>query len=659
MKLTKLLSLLLAVLLLVGAGAVTVSALEAHGTGILMRKWLTNDPNYQFSEGYKSSVWYKNFTDLELTPNTRNNILSIAISQLGYHEGEDGDYTGTNTGSEGNCVEYFRLLIPNWSNNSDEWCACFVNWCLNQAHVDYASSEIGCWKWVGELKTMRMFQDSKAYGGTYTPKPADMIFFNWKEVNTGSGHIGYVFYTTDTRVFTIEGNADNNVTVRSYALDDPCVIGYGTPPHDEGDIPTIDHSYKNGRPRGQYVVNASNYQLMAKKGSDRICRVPLGSQVTLHEADGEYARVTFDGQEGYLPAAQLYLMIPAVGEDTLHYDANGGTGAPEDGKVTIGEAGTVSETVPTLEGDTFLGWSLIPHNYKVDFKAGDPISLTGDTTLYAVWEKRSAQLASEALSKGEVAEFPRPNAIQNSAALLLGALPDTSFFDGTDGKTEVQLIEDESGKVISFVSTEKTDDPYVLLNYAALCESLRYAPVNAAKAPYIVLRVKDVSLFNIAFSLSFDCGAGMKEATPTVLKAVKEWQYVVFDMSTIEGWSGDLTTLRIDWEKSANEAGNTLLISDIYFAASETLANAITDGLYVYPVQEELPPETEPETTASPEPETTEPATEAFTTVGGETTHTENESETEAAKGGCKTLIGSTAILLLAAAAVVCRRRKD
>ncbi len=231
------LSAALATLLVGTSAALTASALEPHGTGIKCRNWLTNNPEYAFSDAYMESVWYDNFTALEFSGNTRNDILAIAISQLGYHEGEIGDYSGTSTDSSGNCVEYFRLLIQgngtNWNDNAAEWCACFVSWCLNQAHVDYASSEIGCWKWVQELKTMGMFEDSAAYSGTYTPQPADMIFFNWNSVNTNSGHIGYVLYTTDTHVYTIEGNSGNRVQVRSYALDDPQVIGYGTPKYEE------------------------------------------------------------------------------------------------------------------------------------------------------------------------------------------------------------------------------------------------------------------------------------------------------------------------------------------------------------------------------------------------------------------------------------------
>ena len=618
MALKKILVTLLASLLLLSSAALTASALEPFGTGIPMRNWLKNDPNYQFSEEYKTSVWYENFTALELTENERNNVLRIAVSQLGYHEGDSAkDFDGMNRNGSSNYIEYARLLVPNWSDNAYEWCACFVNWCLNQAHFDKASSEIGCWKWVGELKAMNMWQDSAAYKGTYTPKPADFIFFNWKGNNNGSGHIGYVLYTTETHVYTIEGNADNNVTVRSYALDDPNVIGYGTPPYHEGDEPTIDYSYAEGMPRGQYVVNS--YSAALKKAPDatgRIGTVPAGSLVTLYEVEGDMARVSYGDKMGYLPVGILWLMIQAVGEDTVTYDANGGENAPEAQKVTIGEAGTITEATPTLEGDTFLGWSLTPYNVKVDFKAGDTINLTGDVTLYAVWEKHSLELADKAVAEGLVPEYERPETITNSGALLLGSLADTSAF--TDlGDTEVKITEDEVlGKVLSFVSTAPSEDPYVTLSYADLCNALRLAPVNGEAVQYIILKVKDMSMNNVAVEISIN---GNDHSSPVTLAGNNDWQYIVFDL-TENGFEGDLQAMRIDWQKAANEAGNTMLISDIFFASSEAFKDAILEGKYVYPIQEILEPETEAPTEAPTDPVTApEIETSEDTSDGGDT----------------------------------------
>lgn len=644
----KLLAILLVTLLLASVALPAASALEPHGTGIPMRNWLKNDPNYQFSDAYKTSVWYENFTSLELTSNDRNNILRIAVSQLGYHEGDSAkDFDGMNKNGSSNYIEYARLLVPHYNDNAYEWCACFVNWCLNQARYDKASSEIGCWKWVGELKTMKMWQDSAAYKGTYTPKPADMIFFNWKNTNTGSGHIGYVLYTTETHVFTIEGNADNNVTVRSYALNDPCVIGYGTPPYNEGDEPTIDWSYKDGMLRGTYIVNSYSAALKkAPGGKGRICTVPAGSAVTLHEVVDGFARITYGDKEGYMETNILWLMTPATGEDTLTFDGNGGENTPETAKVTINTAYTLPETAPTLEGDTFLGWSLTPYNAIPDYKAGDSLKLIGDTTLYAVWEKRSTELAAAAFAEGKAPLMTRPEGIQNSAAILLGTLTDLSVLTGKD--TEIKTVTDgDFGKVLSLTSTAQSDDPYITLDYAALTESLMLAPVTADKAAYAVLKIKNISMNNTAVELSVN---GSDKAVTALLEDGNDWQYVVFKLSDV-GFAGELTSLRIDWEKAANEAGNTAYLADIFFVSTEGQADALAKGQYIFPVQPVIEPETEAPTEEVTDPETTPDAdtTEAATT------------ETQAPEGGCMASVSitSAAILTACAAFVALRKRED
>ena len=654
MKRIKLLSLLLSLLLLAVTLVGTVGALEPHGTGIKMRDWLTNDPGYTFSEAYKTSVWYENFSALELGNNDRNNVLRIAVSQLGYHEGDSAaDFDGMNFSGSSNYIEYARLLVPHYNDNHYEWCACFVNWCLNQARFDKASSEISCRNWVGELKAMGMWQDSAAYRGTYVPQPADFIFFNWDGVNTVSGHIGYVLYTTQTHVYTIEGNADNNVTVRSYALDDPRVIGYGTPPYDEGTEPTIDYSYKDGMPRGQYVVNSMTAALTAAPDADRICRVPVGSLVTLHAVEGDHAIVSFGDKEGYLPKSCLYLMIETVGEDTLTFDANGGEGAPDALKVPIGEAFTIPDGTPTREGDTFLGWTLIPYNAKVDLKVGDTATLDGDTVLYAVWEKHSLTLAAQASAEGLVPEYERPASIASSSALLLGTLTDLSLFSDL-GDTEVKALTDGGASVLSFVSTAKSNDPYVVLPYGELCRTQRLAPVRGENVSYVILRVNDVSMHNVAVELYFN---GTEQKASALLSLRDGWQYVVFDL-TKGGFEGDLQTLRIDWQKAASEAGNTMLISDIFFASSESIKDAVVAGKYVYPAEERLEPETEAPTEPVTQPETeTPPAPEDTWKDTSASTDPETEGVDD---GGCTSVIGAlTPLLLLPLALISLRKRKE
>ena len=263
---------------------------------------------------------------------------------------------------------------------------------------------------------------------------------------------------------------------------------------------------------------------------------------------------------------------------------------------------------------------------------GDTLTLTGDTTLYAVWEMHSMELADAAYAEGKAPIYPRPDAIENSAALLLGTLTDLTVLTGQD--TEIKTVSDEElGKVLSLTSTAASEDPYVTLAYGDLMKSLRLAPVTRENAAYLVMKVKNISLNNTAVDLYFN---GSEEKVTATLSEGNEWQYLVINLGNAD-LQGELSTLRIDWERAANEAGNTMYIADIFFAANKDQANALADGHYIYPVQEQLEPETEPPT------EDTDTAEDV----------TDNSSD-EATDGGddvtdgCTSTLGFSAALLLA-----------
>ncbi len=73
-------------------------------------------------------------------------------------------------------------------------------------------------------------------------------------------------------------------------------------------------------------------------------------------------------------------------EFTLTYDACGGTGAPEPQNKTRRDNYVISDVVPTRAGYTFHGWTDVRSSAEAKYHAGDTITVTGDLTLYAVWD---------------------------------------------------------------------------------------------------------------------------------------------------------------------------------------------------------------------------------------------------------------------------------
>lgn len=81
---------------------------------------------------------------------------------------------------------------------------------------------------------------------------------------------------------------------------------------------------------------------------------------------------------------------------TLNYNANGGSGAPSAQTYTgtgSSHTFTISNTEPTRNGYSFEGWSTSSSG-SATYQPGGRISVTGTTTLYAVWEKNDTPVTS-------------------------------------------------------------------------------------------------------------------------------------------------------------------------------------------------------------------------------------------------------------------------
>jgi uncharacterized repeat protein (TIGR02543 family) len=78
---------------------------------------------------------------------------------------------------------------------------------------------------------------------------------------------------------------------------------------------------------------------------------------------------------------------------TLIYDAQGGSGVPGNQTGNAGSNVTVSSTVPTRDGHTFIGWNTQADGSGTSYSGGDPYTLpnSGTDTLYAQWERVAAR----------------------------------------------------------------------------------------------------------------------------------------------------------------------------------------------------------------------------------------------------------------------------
>ncbi|MDY4859017.1 MAG: CHAP domain-containing protein [Bacilli bacterium] len=158
-------------------------------------------------------------------------------------------------GSTNSDLKYSK---PYGDKKGNPWCAYFVHWALDNTSV---TSDKDLWDYIVAGDTVRgcsgacagdlipifdshsnlKFNKSSYYGGSYTPKKGDIIFFWWREDNYSkdwdgkmssvhkSSHVGIVNYVSENTIYTIEGNTNGGkVAERERELNSYYVMGYGS-----------------------------------------------------------------------------------------------------------------------------------------------------------------------------------------------------------------------------------------------------------------------------------------------------------------------------------------------------------------------------------------------------------------------------------------------
>ncbi len=110
---------------------------------------------------------------------------------------------------------------------------------------------------------------------------------------------------------------------------------------------------------------------------------------------------------------------------TLSYNANGGSGAPssQSGATSY----TVSSTKPTRSGYTFLGWSTNSSATSAAYVGGNTISLSANTTLYAVWQKNAATTYTLTYNANGGTDAPSSQTFSENDALYISDVCPSRF----------------------------------------------------------------------------------------------------------------------------------------------------------------------------------------------------------------------------------------
>ena len=363
-----------------------------------------------------------------------NDIVGVARTQIGYKENSYG-------------TKYGYWYYPSFVDQP--WCAMFVSWCAEQAGIPesvitrFAACSVG----INWFKSLGRWYDSKYYGGTYTPKKGDIVFY--QDIGSYSPtHVGIVVGLNGNYLHVIEGNATDSSVYEytasdSRSLGSAYVIGYGNPNY-SGEITNNPTDYE----AWQVTADGLNMRKSASTDSSIVYTIGYGAAVKVTKVkvldDYIWGYTSYDGKKGWIALdyceyicgsidGTYYQLKPAFDPasytlylgDTKNLTPENGLGGTytssdktiakisSKGKVTALKKGKVTITLTTATGEATCVVK-VKNPYLAETEAtaciGDSYTLAvehaNDTVTWASANKEIAKVNSKgkvtALKKGVV-----------------------------------------------------------------------------------------------------------------------------------------------------------------------------------------------------------------------------------------------------------------
>ena len=298
------------------------------GTGFINGTPAVNDFEVYRATNYWGSVYHKRLASVELTGNYRKDIVKVALSQLGYHEGASrADYDGSHPSSSDNYTEFNRVV----STYANDWCSEFYLWCARMAGVPTnilgRSTSANANNWTSGTKAKYYRWSETIYGGgDFVPQPGDLLQWQWDLNEYGpsvslshtSMFNGLTVNDDGTvTVHSIDGNVSGKVRLKDYVLD-------------------YDTGHLHGKEQRLYYIISPDY-------------------------DEKLTKVT---------------------KYTVSFSCEG-ENYPDKTVAKLGQYGALP--FPEREGDRFIGWYTAETGGEL-VNRYTPVNLSGPQTLYARWE---------------------------------------------------------------------------------------------------------------------------------------------------------------------------------------------------------------------------------------------------------------------------------
>lgn len=359
---------------------------------------------YEMSDEYKASSFYDNLNAVERTGNQAWDVLAVAMSQIGYHEGDsEADLGGKNSAGSRDFVEYNVMngKLDNAQGNGMSygyyWCASFVTWCLRMAGVGrdaMADGGVNCSTWFSSCKAAGIYKSKSGY----IPQAGDIVFFNDPSENRASTHVGLVRYSDGNRVYTVEGNVTigeeyssngEYVALKDHDISSSFIVGYATPKYSTSSSKrTVD--YTGGfLSRGSYIATAKLDIFEKAEDGNAIGAIDQFTVFSVSAVEGDYLKVSVEeGAGGYVKAGEDTVQLTTTESVYLvrYINEDGSQIYMPQYRLSFQQKYVIS-SVPKREGCGFVGWTFVGGDGNRIFLPGGKLPNYGvDMVLQAKWD---------------------------------------------------------------------------------------------------------------------------------------------------------------------------------------------------------------------------------------------------------------------------------
>ncbi len=165
--------------------------------------------------------WETSLADMVKGPTTRENVILVAKSQLGYTE-STRNYQVDADGIRRGITRYGQW----YGNPYGNWSAMFASFCLSYAGVEDAPVNAGAESMRLEWEAAGMYRSAV----DALPEVGNLVFLYH---NSKAHSVAIITAVDETAITVIEGDLDDAVAEVQYAADDPSILGYGLVPSRE------------------------------------------------------------------------------------------------------------------------------------------------------------------------------------------------------------------------------------------------------------------------------------------------------------------------------------------------------------------------------------------------------------------------------------------